>query len=69
MFCIFYCFYFTAKVLKTVELQKPVTFNDYAGEFFLIWFFPIGIWFIQPRINRLFNGTGESSGDSIFDNI
>jgi hypothetical protein len=69
MFCIFYCLYFTAKVLKTVELQKPVTFNDYAGEFFLIWFFPIGIWFIQPRINRLFNGTGESSGDSIFDNI
>jgi hypothetical protein len=54
MFCIFYCLYFIAKALKTVELQRPVTFGDYAGEFSLIWFFPIGIWKIQPRINRLF---------------
>jgi hypothetical protein len=23
-------------------------------EFFLIWFFPIGVWIIQPRINRLY---------------
>jgi hypothetical protein len=27
--------------------------NDYIGEFFLFWFFPIGIWFIQPRINNI----------------
>jgi len=55
LFCIFYCIYFIAKELKTVEWQRPVTFNDYAGEFFLIWFFPIGVWFIQPRINKLFD--------------
>jgi hypothetical protein len=55
MFCIFYCMYFIAKVLKSVEWQRPVTFGDYAGEFFLIWFFPIGIWILQPRINRLFD--------------
>lgn len=54
MFCIFYCLYFVAKSLKTVELQRQVTFSDYAGEFFLIWFFPIGVWFIQPRINKIF---------------
>ncbi|MTK52576.1 hypothetical protein [Paludibacter sp.] len=54
MFCIFYCLYFISKELKTVEWQKPVTFSDFAGEFFLIWFFPIGIWIIQPRINKLF---------------
>lgn len=65
MFCMFYCLYFNAKVLKAVELQRPVTFNDYAGEFFLLWFFPIGVWFIQPRINRLFNVTPEDPGDSI----
>lgn len=56
MFCIFYCLYFIAKALKMVEWQRPVTFGDYAGEFFLIWFFPIGIWIIQPRLNRLFAG-------------
>ncbi|MFT3705305.1 MAG: hypothetical protein QM802_23255 [Agriterribacter sp.] len=55
MFCIFYCLYFNAKALKTVELQRPLTFSDYAGEFFLIWFFPIGVWIIQPRINKLFD--------------
>ena len=53
MFGILYCLYFAAKTLKTIELQREVTFSDFAGEFFLIWFFPIGIWFIQPRINRL----------------
>ncbi len=55
MFCIFYCLYFNAKALKTVEWQRPVTFSDFAGEFFLIWFFPFGIWIIQPRINKLFD--------------
>jgi hypothetical protein len=31
-----------------------VSFYDFSGPFFLLWFFPIGIWIIQPRINRLF---------------
>jgi len=59
MFCIFYCLYFNAKALKAVEWQRPVTFSDFAGEFFLIWFFPIGVWIIQPRINKLFDITAE----------
>jgi hypothetical protein len=54
MFCLFYDLYFVSKNLVMVETGKRVTFYDYAGPFFLIWFFPIGIWFIQPRINRLY---------------
>jgi len=53
MFCIFYCLYFVAKTFKTVELKRKVTFSDFAGEFFMIWFFPIGIWIIQPKINKM----------------
>lgn len=53
MFCMFYLLYFVSKTIKTVELQRDVTFRDYVGEFFLIWFFPIGIWFIQPKINKM----------------
>jgi hypothetical protein len=53
MFCIFYCLYFAAKTLKMAELQRPLSFGDFAGEFFLMWFFPIGIWILQPRINYL----------------
>jgi hypothetical protein len=51
--CIFYCFYFIAKTIKTVELQREVRFSEFTGEFFLIWFYPIGVWLIQPRINKI----------------
>ncbi|MDB4903543.1 MAG: hypothetical protein JWQ63_2824 [Mucilaginibacter sp.] len=63
MFCIFYSLYFLAKTLKTAELQREVTFSDFAGEFFLAWFFPIGVWILQPRINKMIEQfTEESSG-------
>ncbi|RNC86368.1 MAG: hypothetical protein ED556_08730 [Winogradskyella sp.] len=55
MFCTFYLLYFTSKTIKTTELERNVTFSDFIGEFFMIWFFPIGIWFIQPRINKIIN--------------
>lgn len=57
MFCMFYCLYFVAKTFKTVELQREVTFSDFAGEFFMIWFFPIGIWIIQPKVNKMVDGS------------
>jgi hypothetical protein len=53
MFCVFYSLYFVAKTFKTVELQREVSFSDFAGEFFMIWFYPIGIWIIQPKINQM----------------
>ena len=53
MFCIFYSLYFVAKTFKTVELQREVIFSDFAGEFFMIWFYPIGIWIVQPKINKM----------------
>ena len=52
--CMFYDLYFVSKSLVLAETNKPVSFYDYAGPFFLIWFFPIGVWFTQPRINRLY---------------
>ena len=61
--CLIYCIYFNAKALKTVEKQKAVTFSDFAIEFFLICFFLIGLWIIQPRINKLFVTTIESDNN------
>jgi len=52
--CVLNIFYFVAKSLKTAELKKEVLYRDYADEFFSIWFYPIGVWRIQPRINKLF---------------
>jgi len=53
MFCVFYLLYFVSKTIKSVELQREAEFGDYALEFFLMWFYIIGIWIIQPRINKL----------------
>ena len=52
-FGVFYSIYFAAKTLKTTELQREVTFSDFASEFFMFWFFPVGIWILQPRINTI----------------
>lgn len=53
MFCIFYNFYFAAKTIKSVELGRDTSFSDFDKEFFMIWFFAFGIWFLQPRVNRI----------------
>ncbi|WP_225037315.1 hypothetical protein [Winogradskyella sp. SM1960] len=53
MFCIFYSMYYVAKTIKTAELKREVGFGEFAGEFFLLWFYFIGIWIIQPKINKL----------------
>jgi len=65
LFCMFYCLYFNAKALKAAEWQRPVTFSDFAGEFFMIWFFPVGIWILQPRINKLFENKSGTPNDSL----
>ncbi|MFK8009771.1 MAG: hypothetical protein AB8H03_25680 [Saprospiraceae bacterium] len=59
MFCIFYVLYFVAKTYKTVELQREVNFSDFIGEFFMLWFFPIGVWFLQPKINKMMEEEDE----------
>ena len=53
IFSSFYSFYIEAKLLKTVEIQQKAKINNYIREFILFWIFIIGIWFIQPRINRI----------------
>jgi hypothetical protein len=53
MFCIFHSLYYAAKTFKTAELQRPTTFSDFAGEFFMIWFYIIGVWILQPKINNM----------------
>lgn len=62
MICMFYLLYFVARSFGLVEHGRNVSFSEYAGPFFLLWFYPIGIWVIQPRVNKLkseADGTGE----------
>jgi hypothetical protein len=55
MFCMFYSLYFVSKNLVLAETSKSASISGYAGEFLAIWFLPLGIWIIQPRINKLFS--------------
>lgn len=50
---IIYCISFSVRTIKVAETNKAVSFDDYLGEIFLIFLFPVGIWSIQPRINKL----------------
>lgn len=61
LFCFFNCIHFVSKALKTLEIGRTATFNDFIGDFVLIWFFPFGVWFIQPRVNKLFNESKEQT--------
>ena len=61
MFCMFYCMYFTARTLKTVEYQCKTNVSDYIAEMILIWFYPIGIWFLQPNINRIISSPEDDN--------
>ena len=57
----FYCFYFAAKTYKSVILQREAVVSDYIGQFFMIWINIIGVWIMQPHINRV--TIGRALGD------
>jgi hypothetical protein len=54
MFGIIITFYNIPKSLKSIELGREATFKEYIVDALLLFALPIGIWFIQPRVNRLF---------------
>jgi hypothetical protein len=54
LFCALYAAFFVARSLILAETGKHGTFTDCLLTFLLLWLWPIGIWFFQPRINRLF---------------
>lgn len=60
MFCFLNNNYVVAKTIKMAELQRKVTFGDFVGDFFFMLIFPVAIWFIQPRINKIVNGEEEN---------
>lgn len=53
MICIVMGIRFAAKTIKSIELGRMAKFNDYIAEFFLIWFSPVGVWILQPRLNKM----------------
>ena len=54
--CVIYMIHFVSKSVAEAERGKRVSFEQYVGLFFLLCLFPVGIWVIQPKINRLQRG-------------
>ena len=71
IFCVLHTFFFVAKTVKSAELQRNPRFSNFVGDFFLIWIFPVGIWFIQPRINALIEKANNRpiSSEELIDSI
>lgn len=56
-FYVFYAFLhfliFPVRALKSIEKNQKASIEECIGDFLLIVFLPIGIWFLQPRINKV----------------
>jgi hypothetical protein len=53
LFTLFYCLSFMARAIVQLERGRRITSSEYFSEFIMAVIFPIGIWLLQPRINRL----------------
>lgn len=62
-----YCAFFNARMLNSVELQRDTSFKDLLGDFLAFIFYPIGVWWIQPRVNKIFNAGGPIEVDTPLD--
>ncbi|MBR4841447.1 MAG: hypothetical protein IK005_13385 [Paludibacteraceae bacterium] len=51
--------YLLAKAMRVAELQREVKVKEVLGDFFLFLFFPLGVWFLQPRVNRMYEKDKE----------
>lgn len=53
MASILYALLFAAKTIRSVELGRKPKLGENGSEDFLLWIYPIGLWFLQPKINRM----------------
>jgi hypothetical protein len=54
-FCLLYDLNFVTKTLFLAETGEPPQMGDGSATFLQLSVFPVGAWFIQPRINRLYS--------------
>ena len=57
VFCTFYIYYFIGKTIKAAEIQREPKSDRYIGYCVLIWFSFIGVWFLQPTVNKIQDGS------------
>jgi hypothetical protein len=55
MLCVFFLIFFVSKNLVNFEKKHGIISGDIFSTFCAFWFFPIGIFFVQPRVNLIEN--------------
>lgn len=53
MWSLIYAYYFAAKMLTSYLQQRVAGFDSYFTYMLGLWFFPVGVWYIQPKVNLL----------------
>lgn len=53
-FCIGFNIWFAAKQFTTFRLNRKTSFADYYITFMCLWFGFVGVWYLQPKIVRVF---------------
>lgn len=54
-FAIAHLVWFPAALLVSIQNGSRSTFSQYAGTMLQLAIWPIGIWFVQPRLNKIYN--------------
>ena len=55
----------SSKSLKETEGKGNLTFGNFTLEFFLILYMIIGVWILQPKLNKLTNRTESTTGNNV----
>lgn len=54
-YCMFYILWFLAKAISTIQNKRVVTLGNYATDFFLLVLWPIGIFWVHPKVRQIFS--------------
>ena len=65
LYCWFYAYSFLAKSLVTAEKGRAVTRTEYLTTKSSFWVGFLGVWSIQPRINRLYAANHAGRADDV----
>ncbi|HWI89913.1 MAG TPA: hypothetical protein VNT20_01510 [Flavisolibacter sp.] len=60
VFTFFYSILFVCKTIAKVEYRREVSFSDYFDYFFFMVSVIVGIWVLQPKVNRLIASKEET---------
>ena len=62
-FALGHLFWFPAVTLVAIETKTEPTFSQYGGTMLQLFFWPVGIWFVQPRLSRIYDAVQADTLD------